>query len=211
LTERVRRRPYAVVLSDELEKAHPDVWGVLLQILEEGRLTDSQGRKVDFRNTIVIMTSNIGGRRITEGSRAVGFGTPGLDEDGRVKDFLLDDLKKTFSPELLNRMDEVVIFSRLTEAQLLDIAALLCGQVKARLAKLGILLEVEPTALELLAQAGAAQYGARPIRRAVVTQLEDALAQKILEGSLKAGDRVAASAQEGALVFSSAFPSAVMP
>ena len=203
LTEKVRRRPYCVVLFDELEKAHPDLWNILLQLLEEGRLTDAQGRKVDFRNTILIMTSNIGARRLTEGSKVVGFDLSQHSGEQTVRNLLLEDLKKTLPPELLNRMDEVVVFGKLGEAELLRIAAILCRQVEERMGKMGIVLTVEESALlQLVEEAGReAIYGARPLRRAVVTQLEDPLAQQLLDGTLRPGDRVAAAAGENGLSF----------
>ncbi|NLT58658.1 MAG: ATP-dependent Clp protease ATP-binding subunit [Clostridiales bacterium] len=204
LTEKVRRRPYAVVLFDELEKAHPDVWNILLQILEEGHLTDAQGRKVNFRHTILIMTSNIGARRLTEGSRIVGFDQSGQSSEEKLKQLLLEELKKTLSPELLNRVDEVVVFRKLSEEELRQVAGILCERVRERLAKLGIVLRVEESALQALIETGAdAAYGARPLRRAVVSQIEDALAQQILEGSLSAGDRVVAVGVEGGIRFQS--------
>ena len=202
LTERVRRRPYSVVLFDELEKAHPDVWSILLQLLEDGRLTDAQGRKVDFRNTIVICTSNIGARLLTEGARVVGFDVTQDSAAQSVRDAVLRELKATLRPELLNRMDEIVVFQRLDDSALLLVAALLCEQVAKRVQQVGLTLTVEDSALQVLIKDGADPlYGARPLRRAVVRRIEDELSSLLLDGTLKPGDRVIARARDGAVVF----------
>ena len=202
LTERVRRRPYSVVLFDELEKAHPDVWSILLQLLEDGRLTDAQGRKVDFRNTIVICTSNIGARLLTEGARAVGFDVTQDSAAQSVRDAVLRELKATLRPELLNRMDEIVVFQRLDDSALLLVAALLCEQVAKRVQQVGLTRTVEDSALQVLIKDGADPlYGARPLRRAVVRRIEDELSSLLLDGTLKPGDRVIARARDGAVVF----------
>ena len=202
LTERVRRRPYSVVLFDELEKAHPDVWSILLQLLEDGHLTDAQGRKVDFRNTIVICTSNIGARLLTEGARVVGFDVTQDSAAQSVRDAVLRELKATLRPELLNRMDEIVVFQRLDDSALLLVAALLCEQVAKRVQQVGLTLTVEDSALQVLIKDGADPlYGARPLRRAVVRRIEDELSSLLLDGTLKPGDRVIARARDGAVVF----------
>ena len=204
LTERVRRRPYSVVLFDELEKAHPDVWSILLQLLEDGRLTDAQGRKTDFRNTIVICTSNIGARLLTEGPRIVGFDVTQDSAARSVREAVLAELKSTLRPELLNRMDEIVVFQRLDDDALLRIAALLCGRVAERVSKAGLTLRVDDSALRFLIADGADPlYGARPLRRAVVRRLEDGLSSLLLDGTLKPGQQVVCREQDGSLVFES--------
>ena len=204
LTERVRRRPYSVVLFDELEKAHPDVWSILLQLLEDGRLTDAQGRKTDFRNTIVICTSNIGARLLTEGPRIVGFDVTQDSAARSVHEAVLAELKSTLRPELLNRMDEIVVFQRLDDDALLRIAALLCGRVAERVSKAGLTLRVDDSALRFLIADGADPlYGARPLRRAVVRRLEDGLSSLLLDGTLKPGQQVVCRERDGSLVFES--------
>ncbi len=202
LTERVRRRPYSVVLFDELEKAHSDVWSILLQLLEDGRLTDAQGRRTDFRNTIVICTSNIGARLLTEGPRIVGFDVTQDSAARSVREAVLAELKSTLRPELLNRMDEIVVFQRLDEEALLRIAGLLCGRVAERVKQAGLTLRVDDSALRFLIADGADPlYGARPLRRAVVRRLEDGLSSLLLDGTLKPGHRVVCRERDGSLVF----------
>ena len=179
LTEKVRRKPYSVVLFDEIEKAHPDVFDLLLQVLEDGVLTDSQGRKTDFRNTVIIMTSNVGAKKLTEQTK-LGFNTDS-EEDDRIKREILSELRKTFRPEFLNRVDETMIFKKLTKEQLETIAELLLNKLSARSQKLGISLTFDKTALEQIAKQGFDdRYGARPIRRAIQTEIEDTLTDLIL-------------------------------
>jgi ATP-dependent Clp protease ATP-binding subunit ClpC len=202
LTEAVRRRPYSVVLFDELEKAHSDVWSILLQLLEDGRLTDAQGRRVDFRNTILICTSNIGARLLTEGPRIAGFDVSQTGAAQNLKEAVLRELRSTLRPELLNRMDEVVVFQKLDDEALLQVAALLCEKVARRAEQAGLHLQVEDSALRLLLKEGAdPAYGARALRRAVVRLIEDALSTELLEGRVKRGDRVTVRAEEKKLVF----------
>jgi ATP-dependent Clp protease ATP-binding subunit ClpB len=178
LTEAVRRRPYCVILLDEIEKAHPDVFNVLLQLLDDGRLTDSQGRTVDFRNTVVIMTSNI---RST------------------------DQLLEHFRPEFVNRIDEIVAFEPLTREQISEIVELQLQRVMARLAEQGITLELTGGAVELIAEAGwDPQFGARPLKRAIQRQLENPLALELLEGRYAAGDTIRAYADRGEIHFTKA-------
>lgn len=193
LTEKVRRRPYTIVLFDEIEKAHPDVFNVLLQILEDGRLTDGQGRTVDFRNTVVIMTSNVGGRLITEPKR-LGFAVA-ADEKARsyeeMKNNVMGELKKTFRPEFLNRIDDIIVFHPLDEDDLKQVVGLMVKELEKRLEQNNITIEVSNEARLFLAKKGYDQlFGARPLRRAVQSMVEDKIAENILEGKIKAGDRV---------------------
>lgn len=201
LTERVRRRPWSVVLFDEIEKAHPDLWNLLLQVMEDGVLTDSLGRRVDFRNTVLVMTSNLGARRLVSRAPALGFGT-GTDRDGREsrQAAVMADLKKTFRPEFLNRLDEVILFDRLSEAENRSIAARLLGQLGERLKGLGVALDAPEEAVACLSQAGYDETnGARPLRRAIRRQVEDPAAELLLSGELKAGDTLRLCVEAGAV------------
>ena len=203
LTEKVRRKPYAVILFDEVEKAHPDVFNVLLQILEDGRLTDGQGRVVDFKNTVVVMTSNAGAHTIKK-QRSMGFGSSEGDEKGyeAMRENIMDEVKRIFRPEFLNRVDEIIVFHALEQEEIDRIAALMLSNVQKRLRERDIDLEVDDSALKLLSAAGYdLQYGARPLRRAIQRMVEDALSEEILDGKVKLGDRVSMSAQDGKLVF----------
>ncbi|HOJ12200.1 MAG TPA: ATP-dependent Clp protease ATP-binding subunit [Clostridiales bacterium] len=193
LTEKVRRKPYSVVLFDEIEKAHPDVFNILLQILEDGRLTDSQGRVVDFRNTVIIMTSNVGARLITEPKR-LGF-TAGEDNKAQnyedMKSNVMGELKKTFRPEFLNRIDEIIVFHPLYEEHIKQIVSLMIDKLAGRLKQNGISIEVTDNAKTLLAQKGYDPvFGARPLRRSIQGMIEDRLAEEILEGKVNTGDTV---------------------
>ena len=196
LTEKVRRKPYSVVLFDEIEKAHEDVWNILLQILEDGIVTDSQGRKVDFKNTIIVMTSNVGAKNITADAARLGFDGGDKDEKeseeahfGRIRDAVMADLKRTFRPEFLNRIDEIIVFRQLTEDNIRQIARRMLDVTGARMAQQGITLEADDDAVAELARDGFdPQYGARPLRRAIQSMVEDAVAEKMLEGELKSGD-----------------------
>ena len=202
LTERVRRKPYCVILLDEIEKAHSDVFNLLLQVLEDGRLTDSQGRTVDFRNTVIIMTSNAGAPR-TQQAHTVGFGAPAdaLTHE-RLRETMLAELKKTFRPEFLNRVDEIIVFRPLAQEEMQAIAGLMLESVKARLRERGIALTVTPEAEALLSGSGFDPlYGARPLRRAIQHQVEDSLSEEILAGHIALGDAVTAFAEDGKLVF----------
>ena len=203
LTEKVRRKPYAVILFDEVEKAHPDVFNVLLQILEDGRLTDGQGRVVDFKNTVVVMTSNAGAHTIKK-QRSMGFGSSASDEKSyeAMRENIMDEVKRIFRPEFLNRVDEIIVFHALEQEEIDRIAALMLSNVQKRLRERDIDLEVDDSALKLLSAAGYdLQYGARPLRRAIQRMVEDALSEEILDGKVKLGDRVSMSAQDGKLVF----------
>lgn len=202
LTERVRRKPYTVVLLDEIEKAHPDVFNILLQVLEDGRLADAKGRVVDFRNTIIIMTSNVGASSVGK-RNAVGFGAenPALTYE-RMRESMMAELKKTFSPEFINRVDEIIIFHQLEREQTREIVRLMLKGVSERLGERGITLTVTPEAEEHLSQDGFDPvYGARPLRRAIQHQVEDNLSEELLAGRIRLGDRVVADMEGDRLVF----------
>ena len=208
LTEKVRRKPYSVVLFDEIEKAHEDVWNILLQILEDGIVTDSQGRKVDFKNTIIVMTSNVGAKNITADAARLGF--DGGEKDGkeseelrfdRIRDAVMADLKRTFRPEFLNRIDEIIVFRQLTEDNIRQIARRMLDITGARMAQQGITLEADDDAVAELARDGFdPQYGARPLRRAIQGMVEDAVAEQMLEGNLKSGDTAHVRLRDGKVV-----------
>ena len=195
LTEKIRRKPYSVVLFDEIEKAHPDVFNMLLQILEDGILTDAQGRRVDFKNTVIIMTSNIGARLITERKR-FGFGDntsdePGAEDHKRIQDDVMGELKKAFRPEFLNRVDDIIVFHQLTKADIEEIARRMLKSLNKRLEAMDIQTTVSDNAIAEIAKAGFDPvYGARPLRRVIQSKLEDALAEQLLEGKFHAGDTV---------------------
>jgi len=193
LTEAVRRRPYTVVLFDEVEKAHPDVFNLLLQLLEDGRLTDSKGRTVDFKNTLLIMTSNIGSKVIEKGGGGLGFEFSGDSvEDSqynRIKSLVNEELKQYFRPEFLNRLDEIIVFRQLSKDEVKEIAEIMLQEVFARLLDKGIKLNVTDAFKERLVEEGYnPAYGARPLRRAVMRLLEDSLAEEVLSGRIKDGD-----------------------
>ena len=184
LTEAVRRKPYSVVLFDEIEKAHPDVFNMLLQILEDGRLTDSQGRTVDFKNTIIIMTSNVGARRITEQRQAaLGFANGDNSMDNvSVREMVMSELKQVFRPEFLNRVDDIIVFNKLTKPEIEQIARLMLETLKKRLSGLGVTVSFTDKAVEKIADEGFDDtYGARPLRRAIVTNIEDKLSERMLD------------------------------
>ncbi|HXY61159.1 MAG TPA: AAA family ATPase, partial [Chthoniobacterales bacterium] len=204
LSEAVRRRPYSVVLFDEIEKAHPDVMHLLLQILEEGKITDSLGRKIDFRNTIIIMTSNVGAELLKK-QTVMGFGAPreGHDYDS-MREKILEETKRVFKPEFLNRLDEIIVFHSLTKENLLQIVDLEVEKVKARLKAKEVEIILDSAAHEFVIEKGYdPNYGARPMRRAVERFLEDPLAEEILRGNVKAGTQVHVSAKDGKLLFQS--------
>ncbi|HEX7626958.1 MAG TPA: AAA family ATPase, partial [Gaiellaceae bacterium] len=192
LTEAVRRKPYSVVLFDEIEKAHPDVFNILLQILEDGKLTDSQGRKVDFRNVIVIMTSNIGSASI---SKNVSLGFNMSNEDGLtyddMKSRVMGDLKKVFRPELLNRIDEIIVFPKLAKNEILQIVDLLMNRLRVQMAEHEVTIELTDEAKDLLVEKGwDPAMGARPLRRAIQRYIEDPLADFVLGRQLEAGSTI---------------------
>ena len=207
LTEKVRRKPYSVVLFDEIEKAHEDVWNILLQILEDGVLTDSQGRRVDFKNTVIVMTSNVGARNITAAETArLGFdgGEKESDEKvrfDRIREAVMAELKRTFKPEFLNRIDETIVFRQLTEEDIVKIARRMLDVTGKRMAEQGITLDASDDAVAALAKDGFdPQYGARPLRRAIQNTVEDAVAEMMLEGELKSGDTAHVRLKEGKVV-----------
>ncbi len=201
LTEKVRRNPYSVVLFDEIEKAHPDVFNMLLQILEDGILTDSQGRKVDFKNTVIIMTSNVGARLITD--KKISFGFAGSEDDNTdVKEKVLDELKTTFRPEFLNRVDDVIVFSKLTKPEIENIAEKMLVNLAKRVENIGIKLEFADAVKSALAEKGFdAVYGARPLRREIQNKIEDAFSEKILAGEFVENDTVLCDFCDGKFIF----------
>jgi ATP-dependent Clp protease ATP-binding subunit ClpA len=203
LTEAVRRRPYQVILLDEIEKAHPDVFNILLQVLDDGRLTDSQGRTVDFKNTVVIMTSNVGSQYIA-GFTGRDAGSGAYDEMRRQ---IMDTLRLQFRPEFLNRIDEVIVFHALSDADLAAIVDLLIADLQRRLASQDIVIELTPAARELVIREGTdPAFGARPLKRTLQRLVENPLARALLKSEFRPGDRVTADADPvgGTLVFSSA-------
>ena len=206
LTEQVRKKPYSVILFDEIEKAHPDVFNILLQILDDGRLTDSKGRTVDFKNCIIILTSNVGATAIKKQKR-LGFGVIDekeiqKDEYEKMKETIMTELKKQFRPEFLNRIDDIVVFHSLTKENISSIVVLMCKQLIDRLKELEIDLELQPDAIDLIAKEGIdLEYGARPLKRAIQNHLENELSELILQRAIKAGDTVVASAKDDKMVF----------
>ena len=205
LTEKVRRKPYSVVLFDEIEKAHPDVWNILLQILEDGIVTDSQGRRVDFKNTIIVMTSNVGAKNITAAETPLGFhGGDKTKRYERIRQAVMDDLKKTFRPEFLNRIDEIIVFRQLTQENIREIASRMLQVTGRRMAEQGITLDVDDDALTELARDGFdPQYGARPLRRSIQNLVEDAVAEQMLEGRLRSGGTAHVRLKDGKVVIES--------
>ena len=189
LTEVVRRRPYSVVLFDEIEKAHPDVFNVLLQILDDGRLTDGQGRLVDFTNTIIIMTSNLGSRQLMEADSV---------QEGHAA--VLEVIRQSFKPEFINRIDEIIVFNRLGKAQIAGIVTLQLNKLAARLQNRGLTLKWDDSVVEMISEAGFdPDYGARPIKRAIQTMVENPLALDMLNGKFSEGDTINLSAPHGNL------------
>jgi ATP-dependent Clp protease ATP-binding subunit ClpC len=207
LSEAVRRRPYSVVLFDEIEKAHPDVMHLLLQILEEGKITDSLARKIDFRNTIIIMTSNVGAELIKKQTQ-LGFGAPKLDDNyDNMREKILDETKRVFKPEFLNRLDDIIVFHTLTKPDLIRIVDLEVSKVVERIKLKNIHLQLDDTAKDFLIDKGYdPQYGARPMRRAVEKYLEDPMAEDLLRGNIKPGETVQVKRDGDKLVFSPATP-----
>lgn len=202
LTEKIRRKPYSVILLDEIEKAHPDVFNILLQILEDGRLTDGQGRTVDFRNSIVIMTSNVGAEAI-KNTKKVGF-TSAVDEAenySRMKERVMEQLKHTFRPELMNRIDEIIVFSSLNEAELQQIIDLLLKDLSKRVEENGYSMEINSNAREVILKEGyEPAYGARPLKRAIQKLVEDRVSEEILKKTVEPGDKILVDAQDGTIV-----------
>lgn len=207
LTEKLRRRPYSVVLFDEIEKAHPDVFNMLLQILDDGVLTDSQGRRADFKNSIIIMTSNVGARLISGSGKLLGFSNTDNGDVNyeRVRELALGELKKTFRPEFLNRVDDMIVFHQLDHEDVLEIARRMLKSLSQRVGKLGIELEFDNTVAQRISSAGFDPiYGARPLRRAVCREIEDPLSEKMLEGEVTAGQKYICRAEDGKIVFEKA-------
>ena len=201
LTERVRRKPWSVVLFDEMEKAHPDIWNLLLQVMEDGFLTDSKGRKVDFRNTVLVMTSNLGARKFTNHAPALGFdGSNGTRDGEERKRAVLEELKKTFRPEFLNRLDEVVLFECLTEEENCAIARRMLKDLERRLQGLGVALDAPEEAVAHLSKCGYdSKNGARPLRRIIRRQVEDPAAELLLGGALRAGGTLRLCVEAGSI------------
>ena len=204
LTEKVRRKPYSVILFDEIEKAHEDVFNIMLQVMEDGRLTDSQGRVVDFKNTIIVMTSNVGAKNITETRKRLGFSAQeesGEDSAKEIREEVMKELRRTFKPEFLNRVDEIIVFHRLSRENIREIAGNMLAEVGRRMEKLGLKLRYADSALELLAEKGFDPvYGARPLRRTIQGSVEDVIAEMLLEGKIKAGDKLIAKAEDGKVI-----------
>ena len=203
LTEKIRRKPYCVLLFDEIEKAHPDVFNILLQILDDGILTDSQGRKVDFKNTIIIMTSNIGARRITDERKSLGFGNAdNTITDEQVREDVMAELKKAFRPEFLNRVDDTIVFRQLKPEDIEQIAGKLLGTLAKRVAERNIEIKFSDDAVKQIAKVGFdATYGARPLKRAIQSEIEDALSNEMLDGKVCDGDKVLCDVKDGKFVF----------
>ncbi len=202
LTEAVRRKPYSVVLLDEIEKAHHEVFNILLQVLEDGRLTDTKGRVVDFRNTVIIMTSNVGSSFLRKETMGFAANQDEKADYKKMRGHVMDELKRTFNPEFLNRVDEIVVFHALQEEHLGKITEILMGQVSRRLLEQGLQLQVENSAIELIAKEGNdPTFGARPLRRAIQRLIEDALSEKILEGEFATGDQISVEAGDGKMQF----------
>ena len=207
LTEKIRRKPYSVVLFDEIEKAHPDVFNIMLQILDDGILTDSQGRKVDFKNTVIIMTSNVGAGAITKKAKSLGFTTSSSaeNEQASIESNVMQALKNTFRPEFLNRLDEIIVFNRLSDADIQKIASLLLAQLQTRIETLDVSITFDPTLVAFVAKKGFDPvYGARPLRRAITSLVEDSFSEAMLEGKIKAGDKVIAKVADDKVVYENA-------
>jgi ATP-dependent Clp protease ATP-binding subunit ClpC len=202
LTEKIRRKPYAVVLFDEIEKAHPDIFNLLLQILEDGVLSDSHGRRISFKDAIVVMTSNVGAKNITEQVKPLGFSQGGHSPtDESIKSDVLKELKNTFRPEFLNRIDDIIVFKKLSKEQIREIAEKMLGPLIKRVEDRGITMTVQPEALDLLAERGFDPVmGARPLRRAIQSEVEDILAEKLLSGDL--GETAVMGVEDGRIIIS---------
>ena len=203
LTEKVRRKPYSVVLFDEIEKAHPDVFNMLLQILDDGRLTDSQGRTVDFKNTVIIMTSNVGARLITDKQKSLGFKDGNESTDAKdVKSLVLGELKNVFRPEFLNRVDDIIVFNKLNKDEIKQIASKMLDTLAKRLENIEIKISFTDEAVSAISDKGFDDtYGARPLRRAIQSEIEDKLSEEILEGKIEKGTAVVCDYKDGEFVF----------
>ena len=207
LSEKIRKNPYSVVLFDEIEKAHPDVFNVLLQVLDDGHITDSKGRKVSFKNTILIMTSNAGAQRIIE-PKNLGFGAGETEKQNydKMKSNVMEEVKRLFKPEFINRIDEIMVFHPLNKDNMKQIITLLSRNLTKRCQKqMGIDLVITPAVKEYLVEKHMdAKMGARPLKRAIQSEIEDALAEEILLGNVKAGDKVTVGLRQKKIVFTSA-------
>jgi len=206
LTEKIRRKPYSVVLFDEIEKAHPDVFNILLQILDDGRLTDAKGRTVDFKNTVIIMTSNVGASTIKK-QKTLGFASNSTNEEkdeyAKMKENVLDELKKTFRPEFLNRIDEIIVFHSLNKEHIKNIVSLMINDLSKRLEQMNIKIELDEKAKDLLAEEGFDPlFGARPLQREIRRKIEDRLSEELLKGTIQKSDTIKVSADDKELVFS---------
>ena len=206
LTEKIRRKPYAVILFDEIEKAHPDVMNMLLQILDDGRLTDAQGRTVNFKNTVIIMTSNIGARLITD-KTTLGFSNNLNKEESNENDYenikkdVMSELKKQFRPEFINRIDEIIVFHKLVEEDIKQIIDIMLGQVQNRLKEQDYDVEFDNTVKEYIAKKGIdTNYGARPLKRAIQSNIEDKIAEAILDGVITPKKKIKISAKDDEVV-----------
>jgi len=215
LTEKIRRKPYSVVLFDEIEKAHEDVFNILLQIMEDGILTDSHGRRVDFKNSIIVMTSNVGAKSITDRQTKLGFdhgedeAKKFADEDERIRDAVMGDLQRTFKPEFLNRIDDIIVFHQLTKDDIRQIARNMLNTVAKRIGAMGYGMETDDAAVDILSEKGFdPKYGARPLRRAIQSAVEDGIAEKVLEGAVKEGDTVLVTGENGKIVIRAKTPAA---
>ena len=204
LSEKVRRNPYSVILFDEIEKAHPDVFNILLQVLDDGHVTDAQGRKVNFKNTVLIMTSNAGAQNIVEPKR-LGFAAVTSEEENykRMKSGVMDEVRRIFKPEFLNRIDETIVFHALTKKDMGEIVNIMLDTMKERIgSQMSIGLEVDQAAKDFLVNKGYDEkYGARPLRRTLQNEIEDRLAEEILEGRIQNGDAVFVTCEEDKLTF----------
>jgi len=205
LTEKVRRKPYSVLLFDEIEKAHEDVFNILLQIMEDGRLTDSSGRHVDFKNTIIVMTSNAGARNITDSRTKLGFSASGGDdsdsEHEQIRQAVMDEVKRLFKPEFLNRIDDTIVFHKLTKENIREICGKMLETVKKRMSALNIEMQADKSVIDLLSEKGDDPvYGARPLRRAIQNMVEDMVAEKMLEDKVKQGDKITLTVKDKKIV-----------
>ncbi|MEE1224256.1 MAG: ATP-dependent Clp protease ATP-binding subunit, partial [Clostridia bacterium] len=203
LTEKIRKHPYSVILFDEVEKAHPDVFNIMLQVLEDGILTDAQGRRVDFKNTVIIMTSNLGAKEILgKMTSHLGFGSSSKEDEAKsdrekIREKVMEQVKNAFKPEFLNRIDEIIVFDRLSEDDIKQIAKIMLNSLNDRLADNGIKVEFTDEAISKIAKSGFdVTYGARPLRRAIQTEIEDMLSEKIIDGEVKNGDSITVDVSE---------------
>ena len=207
LTEKIRKHPYSVILFDEIEKAHPDVFNIMLQILDDGILTDAQGRKVDFRNTVIIMTSNLGAKDILNTASKLGFASEdkekdaGKSENEKIREKVMEEVKRAFKPEFLNRIDEIIVFRRLVEEDIEKIAKLMLDSLKKRLEANEITADFSDEAVALISKKGFDPvYGARPLRRAIQSNIEDMLSEEIIDGNIKAGDKITVTVKDDKFV-----------